>query len=309
MFAVTAVRADVLVLQNGAVVSGKILQQENSSILFQTRGGAYRYPLAWVKEARKEDTATPRAANNGQAIPDWAQIVTLLADSGFAPAIQQVPATVINYGKFRNVPYVSFRCGYGGYEINVFGDLDQPAAIEIGAMNNLHDNAEARSNCVHFISSVLANTADRKVVQSLNWSQNDVETNGGLNFETVMPGEWGSYGGWWISVCNPTALDRARATDAELMAIAESRTAATNPAATSAPMTGASPSTVAQPIATTSYPGAMYSDGTYSLNAGWTPGEIANAHGAAPNPDNSTASSLVYPRTYSRTDGVYGRRR
>ena len=150
----------------------------------------------------------------------------MLADNGWAPEIKQVPATVINYGKFNNVPYVSFRCAAGGYEVNIFGDLNRPAAVQIGAMSYLNNSAGAKSNCVNFICSVLANAADRKIVRTLDWSQKDVQQNGNLSFETLMPGEWGSYGGWWVSVENDTALASAQASEAELLAITQPRVAA-----------------------------------------------------------------------------------
>ena len=82
-----------------------------------------------VAQGREKEAATaPHVSNNGQVIPDWVQIVTLLANSGWSHAMKQVPAPVTGYGNFKNVPYISFRCDYGGYEINIFGDLNNPAA-------------------------------------------------------------------------------------------------------------------------------------------------------------------------------------
>ena len=180
----------MVVLQSGVVLTGNILQQDASGLLLQMESGTYRYPLAAIKEVKKEAAAAPHVSNNGQIIPDWAQIVTRLADSGFAPAIQQVPATVIGYGTFKNVPYVSFRCGYGDYEINIFGDLNQPAAVQIGAMNYLHQTAAEKTNCVNFICSVLANAADRKMVRALDWKQKDVQPSGSLTLKPCCRVKW-----------------------------------------------------------------------------------------------------------------------
>ena len=184
-------KADVVVLQNGAAITGNILQHDGNGLLLQTESGTYRYPLALIKEVKKEAATVPHVSGNGRVIPDWAQIVSLLANSGFAPAVQQVPATMISYGTFKNVPYISFRCGYGDYEINVFGDLNQPAAVQIGAMNYLHQTAVEKTNCVNFICSVLANAADRKMVRALDWNLKDVKSNGSMTFETLLPGRNG----------------------------------------------------------------------------------------------------------------------
>ena len=101
-------RADVVVLQSGAVITGNILQQDGNGVLLQTGSGTYRYPAAWLKELRREPAAAPHVSNNGQLIPDWAQIVSRLADSGFAPAIQQVPAPVIGMVHSRMFPTSRF---------------------------------------------------------------------------------------------------------------------------------------------------------------------------------------------------------
>jgi hypothetical protein len=304
-------KGDVMVLQNGAVISGKVLQQESSGVLFQTEGGTYRYPLAWVKDVKIEAATAPHASDNGRTIPDWAQIVSALANSGFAPAIQQVPATVIGQGKFKNVPYVSFRCAYGGYEINIFGDLSQPAAVQIGAMGYLQNSAEAKTNCVHFICSVLANADARKMVRTLKWNEKDVETNGDLTFDTLLPGEMGSYGGWWISVYNQDALAHARASDAELAGLALPRVATAQPMSIGSPAPAITNNIVVietnpAPVATTQS-GQITSYGTYTPADGWTAEELANAHPATATPVNN--SDMVYPRTYDHKDGAYRRRR
>lgn len=304
-------KADVVLLQSGAVITGKILQQDGNGVLMQTEFGTYRYPLSSVKDVKKEAATAPHVSNNGQTIPDWAQIVTSLADSGFAPEIKQVPAPVIRSGNFKNVPYISFRCAYGGYEINIYGDLNQPAAVQIGAMGYLQNNAAAKSNCVNFVCSVLASADARKMVRGLNWSQKDVETKDGLMFETLLPGEMGSYGGWWISVYDSTALANAQASDAELLALAQPRVAAAQPAMPAMPPTTATNNIIiinTNPAPAAAQSGQITSSGTYTPAYGWTAAEMADAH-----PATATAvannSDRVYPRTYDRTAGTYGAHR
>jgi hypothetical protein len=296
-------KADVVVLQSGVVLTGNILQQDANGLLLQAESGTYRYPLTLIKEVKKEAATAPHVSNNGQVIPDWAQTVSLLANSGFAPAIQQVPATVIGYGTFKNVPYISFRCGYGDYEINVFGDLNQPAAIQIGAMNYLHQTAVEKTNCVNFICSVLANATDRKMVRALDWNLKDMKSNGGMTFETLLPGEMGSYGGWWVSVYDTNALANAQASDAELLAITQPRMAASSLVITPPPtatITNVAPAVaVAPPVTTTTY------GYEYGTEYGWTAEELAAAHPAVPATYPTAAAANVYPRTYTRTAGTY----
>ena len=330
----TGLKADVLVLNNGGVLSGTILQQDANGVLIQTDTGTYRYPQSWIQEMKKEAAAAPHVANNGQRIPDWAQIVSMLANNAWANGLQQVPAAMIETGPWKNVPYVSFRCAAGGYEVNIYGDLNAPAAIQIGAMSYLSQDPGAKTNCVNFICSVLTNASDRKMVRALNWNQPVTNQSGGMTFETLVPGEWGSYGGWWVAVRNDVELAKAQASEAELLAITQSRNAAAPPMAAAAPQPAptatngaAQPgAAAAQPVATTSEPITTYG-ATYGAYPGWTAEELAAARPVAPAPaaaatpypsvtgarpatvDQAAPASTgdrVYPRSYDRSGGSYG---
>jgi hypothetical protein len=224
MIAPTA-QADVIVLQSGTVITGKVLQQDANGVLMQMEYGTFRYPLNLVKEVKPEAATAPHVSNNGQVIPDWAQIVSLLANNGWADNLQQVPAPVISYGMFKNIPYISFRCATGGYELNIYGDLNHPAAVQFGAMTYNSQSAAAKSNCVNFVCSLLASADARKMVRALDLNRKTMMEDGGMAAGTILPGEWGSYGGWWVMVYNANALASAQASEAELLAIAQPRVA------------------------------------------------------------------------------------
>src|SRR6185369_2264666 len=237
-------KADVVVLQGGTVVTGTILQQDANGVLLQTQFGTYRYPLTAVSDMKKEAATAPHVSNNGQVIPDWAQIISILATNGWAAGMKQVPATMIETGNFKNVPYVSFRCGDGGYEVNIYGDLNRPAAVQIGAMNYQHQTTSEKSNGVNFACSVLEDAAVRKIIRALHFGRKDTQQNGDMTIETILPGEWGSYGGWWVSIRNDAALASAQASQAELLALTQTPAGAA-PTATTA--TAAPPATAPQP--------------------------------------------------------------
>jgi hypothetical protein len=314
-------KADVVLLQNSGVLTGTVLQQDADGVLIQTDSGTYRYPPSWIRDVKKEAAAAPHVANNGRRIPDWAQIVSRLANTGWSQGLKQVPATVISSGAWQNVPYISFHCRSGGYEVNIFGDLDQPAAVQIGALSYLKQSDEAKTNCVNFICSVLANADDRKIVRSLNWSQKDVDKNAGMTFAITLPDAPGAEGGWWVSVYNESELASERASEAELASLTQPRTAPAQPAAAAAqPMAAAQPAAAAPsaatttnvaqadadasqsaammtapPTTTTTQPGVITTYGaTYGV-AGWTAEELAAARPVAPAP--VTYPSATGPRT------------
>jgi len=328
----TLLNADVVILEKGGVLTGKVLKQDDDGVLIQMESGTHRYPRSWIKEVKKEPAAAPHVSNNGERIPDWAQIVTLLANTKWSDGLKQVPATMIETGIWKNVPYISFQCQYAGYELNIFGDLGKPAAVQIGAMSFLKDSAEARSNCVSLICSVLANADDRKIVRALGWQQKDVQKNKGMTFETVMPSEWGAYGGWWVSVYSEEALAAARASDAELLMFTQPAVAAPQPVVANAqpaaaPANAAPPPPAAAatgavdpsgavpppPAATTSVPTTTTT--AYVADPRWSEEELAYARRATPGPPGTPATrgpvpaaaspAKVYPRTYSRDGGSY----
>ena len=323
-------QADVVVLQSGAVITGNILQQDSNGVLLQMAYGTFRYPPNLLKEVKREAATAPHVSNNGQVIPDWAQMVSLLATNRWADGLRQVPAPVVSYGLLKNIPYISFRCAAGGYELNIYGDLDRPAAIQFGALNYLSQDAGARSNCVNFVRSLLASPEARAMVRSLDLNRKVLTENGGLAVGSILPGEWGSYGGWWVLVYNANAVARAQASEAELLALSQARvplpdapapaaaTAATPSAAPASDPTApatAAPAGAAASGTTTTYDTYYGYGTTYPVATSWTRDEINDAHpavtpatepvatGAAAYP--AAAYDRVYPRTYTRTAAGY----
>lgn len=273
-------RADVVILQNGQVIDGKVLQQDDDGVLVQMNYGTFRYPKSLVKDVRKENVNIVANANDTYRIPSWAEIISTLATNSWVHELKQIPATVIDNGVLKDVPYISFRCNSGGYEINIYGDLDRPAGVEIGAINYLVKSDEAKSNCVKFISFLL-NPSDRAFIRVLNLHQKDLQKRDGLSFETTFPDEPDAYGGWWISVYDESELTNARASGPELLAITQPRTNAKT-----------------QPVYLAVQPTAQpqESDNT------WESSDILNSRSGA---TGYSSSDRVYVRGYYRKDGTY----
>ena len=134
----------------------------------------------------------------------------------WASGLQQIPATVIDKGVLRHVPYKSFRAG--DYEVNIYGDPDNPAGVEVGIYKSLIQSRDAKSQCMEFMSALLNDPADRELLKSLKLTE-DIKIRDGLTFEVTPETAEDAYGGWWISVYDSAALDRSRASPKELAAI------------------------------------------------------------------------------------------
>jgi hypothetical protein len=149
-------------------------------------------------------------------LPPLARCVELAASADWGGDLTQIPATVIDTGVLKHVPYQSHRAG--DYELNVYGDPDSPACVEIGATGAALRSAAAKGQCVAFMASLLADPGDRSLLRSLKLGQ-DLQKRGGLTFEVTPETAPDAYGGWWVSVYDTAALDRSRASPPELAAI------------------------------------------------------------------------------------------
>lgn len=271
------VKADVIILQNGGIKIGKVINKDSDGVDLLQGSNNIRWPASVIKDVRRE--ADEPATNR---IPSWVKIISQLSTNEWASDIKQIPATVIDSGILENVPYISFRCSSGGYEINIYGDLEKPACVEIGAVGYNVKRDGAKTNCLGFISNVLALEKDKEFVRLLRGSLKYMKRLDGLTFETTLPDEPDSYGGWWISIYDERGLDGVRASGAELLSI-------TQPKIRPKPVVSAESST---PSANVTQPSNDY----------WSDSDISMY--SRPN-RHSNASGMVYVNGYYRANGTY----
>ena len=218
--------ADTVLFKTGEVITGTVLQTNQSSVFLRREYGTFSYPLETVKRLFIDEDAFHDAATCTNRIAGWGTLVGRLAERAWAPGMKQIPATVIDTGIFKNVPYSSFRAG-SSYELNIFGDPQNPAAVQIGVAGGLLDDRVARDNCIEFIGSALTDPLDREVARKLSRAE-DVAGHEGLVFQVTPPSAVDAYGGWWVSVYDEDKLNAARATQLELKDILEPPLTSTN---------------------------------------------------------------------------------
>ncbi len=208
--------ADTLVLSNDSTVSGTVIQTNGDDVLLLTGYAAYNFSKANIK-AIKTGPVEAAEFSDTNRLPDFEHTILSLSRQPWATNLSPIPATVIDNGILRNVPYTSFRCGED-YEVNVYGDLDHPAGIEIGVYRKLLEDSSAKNNCVKFIGNLLSQSADKEIVQELDLKK-DLKTRDELTFEITPPTAEDAYNGWWISVYSEQKLNLARASGEELQQI------------------------------------------------------------------------------------------
>ena len=280
---------DVLILRGGQVIFGTIQSQGADGYKFQRGTSTFSYPHATVTfsyQARPKDGLSAAAS-----LPSWGEVVERAGSQTWGTSVKQIPATVVDKGIFRNVPYLSFRCGLD-YEINVYGDPEQPSGIEIGCYRSLLQKAEAKENCVALIAELMRRDDLKEAVKNAKRNKDLLEIKE-WTIEVSPPEGSDSYGGWWVSVYSEKVLNSQRASAQEMANVSVARSQLTDSADgtsgwSSQDLRFARPqvaTAVARPVPPVR--------------------QVAPVMRSAPVPPASSSSGRVYVSGYTRKDGTY----
>ena len=204
--------------KNGGKIEGTLLQSEDGQSLLQVSYGAVTLTSGDV-ESMKEVGPAPEAPGGPGRLSAWGRCLRLASTQPWGAPLLQVPATVVDTGILRNVPYLSLRAG--NFEFNVYGDPDHPAGLEVGVYGAVH-SLVARRACMAALKAVLNDPADRAFLDTLDLNVAKTARNG-LTFEVTPPTAPDAFGGWWVTVYDEAALQEQRASEAELARITISR--------------------------------------------------------------------------------------
>lgn len=219
----STMHGETLVLSSDRVVDGTIIQTNGNDLVLLTDYGIFKFGTAGIKAIQASQPELSVVENTNR-LPNFRTAILSLSRRKWATDLTQIPATVIEKGVFRNVPYVSLKCGED-YELNIYGDLLNPAAIEIGLYRKLLTDEQAKANCLDFVNDVLAERRDRSILLALS-REKDLKVRNGLTFEFTPPTDEDAYQGWWISVYSEERLNRGRASEKEMAEISLSTKAA-----------------------------------------------------------------------------------
>jgi len=276
------VGADVVVLTHGTVIRGNILQQTPDSVVMRSDYGILTFARPTIKQVSKDrQRPSPEKHKSSDSLPSWDRIVDHLAEQKWATGLRQIPATVIDKGVLRHVPYMSFQCGTD-YEVNIYGDPDDPAGFEIGIHRSLLDKKSPQDRCVQFVKDLLPSNAAKEAVVRLNRKQGTTSLNE-LTLEVTPPTAEDSYGGWWVSAYYDNKLASARASEPELaeITVPKSQVDKVSVAANSA------------------------APATATSSSQWSTSDLRLARPTPSRQTGSASTGEVYVRGYHRKDGTY----
>lgn len=201
---------DSVVLTSGKEIHGLLVQKSRDAVTIQNASGETSIPRTGI--ARILDTADDGAyfldVHHEGTLPPWRVLVNDLRHNDAVRSMDQIPATVIKEGVFRNVPYLSFRIN-GDLELNIYGDPNDPAAIEIGIYGKRHNDKRLRTICREFFASYLPTKEAIQALYALN-PKGDRKTAGALVLETTPPDAPDAYNAYWVSVFSPERIEKSR---------------------------------------------------------------------------------------------------
>jgi hypothetical protein len=280
----TSAHAETITLKNGKTVQGEVFVEGEKQLYLRTDDA----PVAVWKEDIVSRSGQVASVDTAGGFPKLDACIVIAKESAWGKDIFQIPATVIDNGALRNVPYASFKAG--DYEVNIYGDPDNPSGVEVGVYKDLINDQRARESCLAFVAGLMPTEAQRKVLRRLLLVK-DLQELDGFTYEVTPADSPDAYGGWWISVYDDARLELSRAKDAEVQEI-------------SAPLPETEVAAVPPPVMAPSPPPAMARVGNATTGFDWSPREISYARRPSVAP---TVRSSPYVRSYTRKDGTYVR--
>jgi len=206
---------DLILLKDGSSHAGVIVQNTSTEVLLPGKYTLQKFPKSEIVRIRNEADIGLEftKANTPGDLPAWRVMVNDLRNNDQIKSLEQIPATAIEEGVFKNVPYLSFRINEF-IEMNVYGDPDDPGAVEFGIYGRRQANDKARRVLRSFLAGFLFSRKEVRAIYSIPFSGGK-ECLGDFCIEITPADAPDAYGAWWISLFNPEKLDAARLSDSE----------------------------------------------------------------------------------------------
>jgi hypothetical protein len=207
---------DTLVMNDGRRIHGMLVHETRDAVTLQTSHGESTYPrtdITRILDEANEGYYFVDAHRRG-TLPPWDVLVNDLRHNDQVRSLEQIPATVIDNGVFRNVPYLSFRINED-LELNIYGDPRDPSGIEIGIYGHRQRDRTLRRTCREFLAGYLTTREEIQALYALSLGGETSRKAGDMVVELTPPDAPDAYGALWLSVFNPGRLDDGRLSEAE----------------------------------------------------------------------------------------------
>ncbi|MFZ9919853.1 MAG: hypothetical protein ACO3GO_01960 [Terrimicrobiaceae bacterium] len=204
---------DTVLLKDGSTQKGVIVRNTSKEVWLQNRYSIQQFPKSEIVRIRDQADIGLEftKANTPGDLPAWRVMVNDLRNNDSVKSLEQIPATHIDNGYLKNIPYLSFRINELA-EMNIYGDPDDPAAVEFGVYGRMSSNDKMRRVLRSFLAGFLSNRKEVGAIYGIPFSGGQ-ECVGQICFKITPASAPDAYGGWWICLFNPKKLDAARLDD------------------------------------------------------------------------------------------------
>ncbi len=201
---------DSLVFKDGRTVRGLIIKNTVDSVTLQREFEETTYPKSEIVRIRDEadiGIAFTDIHRKGD-LPSWRVIANDLRTRDRIKSLVEIPATTIDNGEFKNVPYMSFRANED-IELNIYGDPNDPAGIELGIYGAHSGNTKLRKVLRSYLAGFMTNRKELEALYAIDLN-GGIREAGDLTVEITPKSAADAYGAWWISLYNRKDLDAVR---------------------------------------------------------------------------------------------------
>ncbi|HLB33240.1 MAG: hypothetical protein A3F67_03615 [Verrucomicrobia bacterium RIFCSPHIGHO2_12_FULL_41_10] len=209
---------DTIIMNDGTQYRGLIIKNNAKEVVLQEKKTEITLSKAAIK--RIDDTNSTMAyfadLVDSNKAPCWRMMVQDLRCNDAVKSFIQIPATTINKGYLKNVPYLSFHVNQRG-EMNIYGDPNNPACVELGAYLRGARLKKFQELARSFFAGYISSRSGIATLYQLNLNspKGNEKRLGCFIYKVMSPSEPEAHGGWWISIYNPVLLAKARVSDEE----------------------------------------------------------------------------------------------
>lgn len=205
-----------ILLKNGDSLRGQITKQTKSQVTLSIDGikrVISKRDILRIRDLDNFEEFFPAILAQGQ-FPSWRVIAHDLQAEDWVRTFEPIRPTLIKEGIFRNVPYRSFLVNKE-YELNIYGNPNSPAAIEMGIYGMHNRNKKAQRRCKQFLASYLTEISQFRAMREIDPKGDKIKA-GGLTLVVTPPMAIDAFGAWWISIYNEKEVEKARLSDAQM---------------------------------------------------------------------------------------------
>lgn len=204
---------DGVTLKDGTQLRGLIVRNTKDSVTLQQEYSERIIPKEDILRISDHPDILYTDAPKKGDLPAWRVIANDLRSHDQIKTLVEIPATAIDQGPFKNVPYKCFSVNKD-LVLNIFGDPNDPAAIMIGIFGHRSGNQELRKTLRAYLAGFLTTRKEIGALYAVNLDGGIAEA-GNMTFKIVPKDSPNSYGAWWIILCNEKDLADVRLDDAE----------------------------------------------------------------------------------------------